>query len=46
MDKYLQLLNTDSLALIALAGLVITVLVTLVIFAFLLTRKNQPVRKG
>lgn len=43
MAKYMQLFETDGLAVIALAGLAVTVVVTIVLFAFILTRKNpQP----
>lgn len=38
--KWMDLLNTDPLALIALAGFVSVIVVTLGVFAFVLTRKN------
>lgn len=38
--KWQELLNTDPLALIALAGFVSVIVVTLGVFGFLLTRKN------
>jgi hypothetical protein len=34
--------NTDPLAQFALAGLAVTILVTLVLFGYLLTRRDQP----
>ena len=37
-----ELVNTDPLAQGALAGLVVTIVVSLGIFAFLMTRKNAP----
>lgn len=38
--KLLELINTDPLAQGALVGLVLTLVVTIGIFGFLLTRKN------
>ena len=40
--KLLELVNTDPLAQGALAGLVVTIVVSLGIFTFLMTRKNAP----
>lgn len=40
--KLLELVNTDPLAQGALVGLVVTIVVSLGIFAFLMTRKNTP----
>ena len=41
MTKTLELLNTDPLAQFALGGLVLTVLVTIGLFVFLITRRNS-----
>lgn len=38
---YADAFNTDPLAQIALGGLAVTILVTFVLFTFLLTRKNK-----
>lgn len=40
--KYLDLLNTDPLAQIALFGLVSVVVVTLALFGFIMTRRSGP----
>lgn len=40
MGKTLELLNTDPLAQIALIGLAVTVLVSIGLFVFVLTRKD------
>lgn len=40
--KLLELVNTDPLAQGALVGLVVTIVVSIGIFAFLMTRKNAP----
>lgn len=40
--KLLELLNTDPLAQGALVGLAVTLVVTIGIFGFLMTRKNTP----
>lgn len=42
MARLVELMNTDGLALFALGGLAATILVTVVLFAFLMTRKNPP----
>lgn len=41
MGKTLELLNTDPLAQIALGGLAVTILVSLALFAFVFTRRNE-----
>lgn len=40
--KLLELVNTDPLAQGALVGLAVTILVSIGIFAFLMTRRNAP----
>jgi hypothetical protein len=42
--KFLELVNTDPLAQGALVGLVVTIVVTIGIFGFLMTRKNGAKR--
>ena len=42
MPKIFELINTDPLAQIALGGFVVTLLVTIGLFAFLLTRHDKP----
>ena len=42
----LSLLNTDPLAQIALGGLVLTLVVTLAIFAFVMTRRTKKRNAG
>lgn len=44
MAKTLELLNTDPLAQFALGGLAVTILVSLGLFIFLFTRRNEPRR--
>lgn len=39
--KYENLLNTDPLAIFALGGLAVTVLVSVTLFAWLMTRKDR-----
>lgn len=45
MGKYMQLFETDGLALFAIGGLAATVFVTVVLFAFVLTRKNAQANR-
>ena len=40
--KLLELVNTDPLAQGALVGLAVTILVSIGIFGFLMTRRNAP----
>ena len=42
MAKTLELLNTDPMAQFALAGLAVTILVSIGIFIFVMTRRNAP----
>ncbi len=44
MGKYMQLFETDGLALFAVGGLAATVLVTVVLFLFVLTRRNPQTK--
>lgn len=45
MGKLFQLMETDGLALFALGGLAVTIVVSIVLFAFVLTRRNPQVSK-
>ena len=44
MSKTLELLNTDPLAQFAIGGLVLTIVVSVVLFAYVFTRRNAPRR--
>ncbi|MEZ5844945.1 MAG: hypothetical protein R3D27_14580 [Hyphomicrobiaceae bacterium] len=44
--KYLDLLNTDPLAQAALVGLVSVLVVTAILFGFIMTRRGGSNRKG
>lgn len=46
MSKLIELMDTDGLALFALGGLAATVVVTIVLFAFVLTRKNPQTTRN
>lgn len=46
MSKLIQLMDTDGLALFAVGGLVVTVVVSIVLFAFVLTRKNPQASRN
>lgn len=39
-QKFVDLFNTDALAMGAVAGLLLTVVVSIAIFTFMMTRKN------
>ncbi|MEZ5909480.1 MAG: hypothetical protein R3D31_11820 [Hyphomicrobiaceae bacterium] len=43
--KYMELFNTDPLAQIALVGLALVIVVTVLVFGFLMTRKNDRARR-
>ena len=41
-QKFIDLFNTDALAIGAIAGLGVTLVISIGIFVFLLTRKDRP----
>lgn len=45
MGKYMQLFETDGLALFAVGGLAVTILVSVVLFAFVMTRRNAQANR-
>ena len=45
MGKYMQLFEIDGLALFAVGGLAVTILVSVVLFAFVMTRRNAQANR-